>query len=388
MKKEKVLFWLILLALLVCELLLAWKVPGFSDFYVKKIFPLWNMSYCRLFGLFKISIGEFLIYGGVVYVVLTILLWLIRFVKLMEKKDILKRLTRANSKVFFKLIIFIGLLQVQNCFVLYHTTPMFVGTEAEAYEPTREDLIDFRETLVKRANELSKNFERNSKGEILYDADLKSIAMITMQDLGEKAVKRTEEGHPEILDDKLSMLKGYYSNPKPFYKSDFFCQQSICGYYFPFTLEANYNDLMYITNLPCTLCHELSHLKGFIFEDEASFLAYLGCMNSKDMLFTYSATLEAFAYVDVELKRNLALEPEIRNSLTPIDPLVTFDSMFITKETKEMVEADAWFKTEKVEKASDTFIDTNLTVNGVEDGIVSYSRMVNLLLKYYYGNGV
>lgn len=33
--------------------------------------------------------------------------------------------------------------------------------------------------------------------------------------------------------------------------------------------------------------------------------------------------------------------------------------------------------------AADVFIDTNLKVNGISDGAVSYSRVVRLLLQYY-----
>jgi hypothetical protein len=36
-----------------------------------------------------------------------------------------------------------------------------------------------------------------------------------------------------------------------------------------------------------------------------------------------------------------------------------------------------------VDKAADVFIDTNLKVNGISDGKVSYSRVVRLLLQYW-----
>ena len=37
------------------------------------------------------------------------------------------------------------------------------------------------------------------------------------------------------------------------------------------------------------------------------------------------------------------------------------------------------------EEVSDTFTDTTLKLNGVSDGMVSYSRVVRLLLQYYNG---
>ena len=46
-------------------------------------------------------------------------------------------------------------------------------------------------------------------------------------------------------------------------------------------------------------------------------------------------------------------------------------------------ERTALIDTEIVDEISDVFIDTNLKVNGVTDGAVSYSRVVRLLLQYY-----
>ena len=41
--------------------------------------------------------------------------------------------------------------------------------------------------------------------------------------------------------------------------------------------------------------------------------------------------------------------------------------------------------TQTVKEASNTFTETTLVLNGVEDGKISYSRVVNLLLQYYDG---
>lgn len=385
MIRRKVFFKLIIIALAVIELILAITVKGFADFYQRHIFPIWNATYGRVTGLFKFSLGELFIYLSVVYVLFTVVVWIVRLINFIKRTDTFKKLCAFNTNLFFDIIAIVILLQVQNCFIQYRVTPLFEDTPAAEYVENREDLIELREMLVKRANEMAEKFERNKKGEIIYNIDYRSISMIAMANLGEAAKVRVETGEAEILDDRLQLLAGYYSTPKPLIKSDFFCQQSICGYFFPFSLEANYNKLMYVTNFPGTMCHELAHLKGFIFEDEANFISYLACINSGNTIFEYSATLDALAYVNIEVRRELAVEPEARNALTPISDKVVFDSMFITEETRKAVEEDAWFKTEDVKRLSDEFIDTNLTLNGVEDGIQSYSRMVDLLLKYYFG---
>ena len=59
--------------------------------------------------------------------------------------------------------------------------------------------------------------------------------------------------------------------------------------------------------------------------------------------------------------------------------------MFLTEETWEKVEKKAVVSTAAVKKASRAFVDTNQKVNGIEDGIASYNRVVGLLLDYYDG---
>ena len=44
-------------------------------------------------------------------------------------------------------------------------------------------------------------------------------------------------------------------------------------------------------NIPHTICHELSHLKGFMREDEANFIGYLACIGSDSPDFRYSGYL-------------------------------------------------------------------------------------------------
>ncbi len=63
------------------------------------------------------------------------------------------------------------------------------------------------------------------------------------------------------------------------------------------------------------------------------------------------------------------------------------DNIFVTEEEWNRINESALIDTEVVDKAADVFIDTNLKVNGVSDGKVSYSRVVRLLLQYYYAEG-
>ena len=66
---------------------------------------------------------------------------------------------------------------------------------------------------------------------------------------------------------------------------------------------------------------------------------------------------------------------------------VWVDNTFVTQEEWDRINGKAIIDTEVVEEAADVFIDTNLKVNGVTDGAVSYSRVVRLLMQYYRLNG-
>ena len=183
------------------------------------------------------------------------------------------------------------------------------------------------------------------------------------------------------LGEDYPRLSGYYVTPKALYFSDFMCQQYMQGYYFPFSMEANYNDKMNLMNKPFTMCHELAHTHGYIYEDEANFFGFLACIGSDDIVFEYSGYLGVLNYINNDFYR--AVSKEEYNSHVKISERVKYDNEFVSKETWEEVEENAIFKTETVKKAADTFIDTNLKVNGVSSGKVSYSHVVGLIMDYY-----
>ena len=259
-----------------------------------------------------------------------------------------------------------------NCFMLYQVPVIperfdFGGKSGREYGT--EELGILRDYVAEQANELAVCFERDEKGYILYDMDMEAEAIAQMKGLKEL----------------IPNLGGYYPRPKKLFCSGFYSQQYIMGYYFPFSMEANYNQQMYLTNMPVNMCHELSHLKGFILEDEANFVGYLASSRSEDILFRYSAMLSVIGYLDRDFAKAVGRDSAEYQSRVPISELVAFDRMFLTKEAWQQVEKNAVLDTETVSQAADAFLNTTLTLNGVSDGTVSYSRVVKLLLWYYDG---
>ena len=82
-----------------------------------------------------------------------------------------------------------------------------------------------------------------------------------------------------------------------------------------------------------------------------------------------------------DFKRNASKEEW--NSRTLVTEEVASDNIFLTPAAWEKVNKTSPFRTETVETISNTFLDGNLKLNGIKDGIQSYSRVVQLLIYYY-----
>ncbi len=354
--------------------LLAWFCAPFCDWYVEHVFPIWVKTYGRLSGVFSFSVGEWMLYLAVVYMLVNLVLcipaWILR------KRGSGRKL-RCFLSVVPWFVTLVCVIMTLNCTILYHCTTMETTLQQEikssrAVEEadSLEGLIALREEVVINCNRLAGEMQRDENGYIVTGSneELSDIAIHAMHDISVQ----------------FPRLSGYYPSPKPLATSWFFCQQYICGYYFPFSMEANYNNMMYVMNIPYTMCHELSHLKGYIYEDEANFLAYLACLNSGNPVFEYSGYLGVLYYVERDLLDALEASGQLDyyDQLTPIDAQVHTDNCFLTPEAWSVVEDTSFLDTEFVAQVSDEFVEANLTLNGVEDGMISYSRVVELLLLY------
>lgn len=310
-----------------------------------------------------------MLYGFVVLLIFSVLGGVVLGIRFLVKRIRPGRAVSRFYKAVAWLLLVVYLLMTLNCLILYHTKPFTdkLLPEETARDYTVEELIRLRNRLVEEANLLCGQMERDESGNVVYHGDAKALAISRMKSLGEE----------------IPQLRGYYPRPKGLFFSGFFSQQYILGYYFPFSMEANYNTQMYIMNEPATYCHELSHLKGIIFEDDANFVSYLACTTSDDAFFRYSGVLSVLGYVDEAFFESLSEDVALYYSYPVISKQVIEDSVFLTKEAWEQVEEKAILSTETVSKASHAFIDNNLILNGVEDGIASYGNVVWLLLRYY-----
>lgn len=386
-KKNRI--WIGIALLTVLLNVLSWNSTVFSDFYIENIFPIWVNTYGRMTGIFPFSVGEWLIVIGVLLVAVAILLLvaagIVGIVSLIKRKRFAKwsGFLKSFYGFFGKVFVSVCLIMTLNCFILYQGSTFAeknFGKEDFTYH--LEEVLKVRNFVAGKCNELCENVERDQEGSIVYSGSL--LQKGETGDMRAKAVEVMQK-----LGETYEQLDGYYPRPKPLLSSDFMCQQYMSGYYFPFSMEANYNDVMYIMNYPATMCHELAHLRGFILEDEANFISYLACIQSEDVYFQYSGYLSVLGYLENDLYKASKKNPEaFQEAALQVPPIaiaswVYEDDIFVTDEEWDRINKKAVLDTEVVDAVSDAFVDTNLKLNGVSDGRLSYSRVVELLLQYY-----
>ncbi len=348
--------------------LLAWNSRAFCDWHVEALFPLSVNLYGRVMSVFPFSVGEVMIVLGVLLLLAAAVTVVLR---LLVREGAVKRFCRSFHHAFAWILLAVCLVMTWNCFILYHASEFdekyMPGKVGRLY--TNRELAAVRDHIVEELNRLTVQMNRDSQGYLVYGEEITQKAIGAMQKLGEE----------------YGQLAGYYPQAKEIRASHFLSQQYMTGYYFPFSMEANYNGAMYVINKPATICHELAHLKGFLYEDDANFIGFLACIKSEDPFFRYSGYMSVLPYVEREFRASVGKKRSLYQSHPAIAASVYEDDIFLTEAAWEEVEEKAVVETAVVKSVSAQFTETTLKINGVEDGMKSYSRVVQLLLEYYDG---
>ena len=363
---------------------LAWRSREFCDWYIDHIFPVWLNTYARLTSALSISVGEIMLILAVGITAFGIGFFIYNLIRKGKYTTGLLKYGRTYACI----VLVVGYVMTLNCFILYHATGFAqkymvketgtmvvdmsdtavveVDTKGKsAY--TKKNLATLRDYLVEQCNTLADQIDRDEQGTAVYSGDLIAESVHAMETMGQQ----------------YDRLSGYYVTPKYLKCSEFFSQQYIMGYYFPFSMEANINSVMYITNVAPTVCHELAHTKGFIFENDANMIGYLACIQSDDTFLQYCGYLSVLNYVNNDFYKSVNKSTYKKH--VRISDRVADDNVFLTREDWQAVEKTAVVKTSTVKKVSNNFLNTNLKLNGVDEGIQQYNEVVNLLLDYYDG---
>ena len=356
-EKIKILTGCSLLAAGAILTLLAKNAGGFAQWYSTHVYPVWVNMLGRMMGVFPVSVAEILLYllGGLLLFTLGRLLWKL-FRKRAGKRQVLgwfSNLLLAAGVLF--------LLYVVNCGINYHRTSFSESSGIKAEEYSVSELKEVCSWLTERVNALSGSVARDDEGIMRLTGgnkgEVRSRAVEAMQSLGET--------YPE--------LSGYYPEPKGLLAPWILSVQQLSGIYSPFTIEANYNSGMVDYNIPFTACHELSHLKSFMQEQEANFIAFLASTSYEDPEFQYSGYLLGWIYcMNVLHDADYDSWQEIRDTLSDGAEM-------------DLRENNAfWARYDgAVAEVADQVNDRYLQANGQEEGVKSYDRMVDLIVSWY-----
>ncbi len=368
---------------------IAWMSTDFCDYYVHSIYPFWVNTYSRLTGIVPFSVGEIMIVSGLIITAIAVMLGFVAVIFLLafRSHSIYPKVMKFCKRYFTGyawILTGVFVVMTLNCFIPYHCSSleerygMLSGLQVDdpllkdlmSKEYTLEELTRLRDFVVIKTNDLATKVNRDDHGNIIYPDNMEEIAIESMLSLSKNC----------------KQLDGFYPTPKQFTFSGFFSQQKMKGYFFPFSMEINYNAIMHEINRPATICHEYAHLKGFMYEEEANMIGFLACVNSSDVTFQYSGYLSILNYVNNEFYEAINENHFIYDSHVRISPLVKSENIFLEEEAWVKVEEKAMIRTEVVDKVSDKLSETSMVLNGIEDGVLSYTRVVGLLLHYYDGS--
>lgn len=329
---------------------------GFVQWYGKYISPVFVNTIGRFFSLFPFSVFELILLAAALFLLFLMVGGL--FLVIGKSRSLRERFSAFFHKALCILTCLL-LVFTLTASVNYSRLPLSAGHDTTVREYSRGELLGLSLLLLDDITELSAVVPRDEQGLLLLDE----------KDLGATATKGMRE-----LEDRYPSLSGYYPSPKPVFFSEAMSYLGITGIFSPFTMEANYNRDIAAYHIPYTVCHELAHLKGFMREDEAGFIAYLAGINSESTQFRYSSTLNAFLYTLKELYNN-------------VDPLIYNDiCLRIPEQVRKEINAsrDYWNShTARVTSIAKKTNDKYLAANAQSQGTMSYDKIVDLLLKEY-----
>ncbi|MDO5418054.1 MAG: DUF3810 domain-containing protein [Lachnospiraceae bacterium] len=323
------------------------RLPGFGEWYAVTVYPALVRVVGAFFGMFSFSVVEF----GL-YLLLIGMAWHgIRQIRRPGK-------LLMGAGLLASILVFV---YTANCGINYHRRPFSSYLNLNVRESSAEELERLAGFLA---------------GQVKETAPVEGSASGTEGGPAQDVLARQARADMERLGERYPSLSGYYPLPKPVTVSEILSYQSLSGVYSPFTIEANYNSDMTAYNIPHTACHELSHLRGFMREEEANFIGYLACVNSDSRYSRYSGYLTGFLYVNQAL---FSQKPEQAAQLAASLPETV---------RKDLAENNRfWERYEgKIAEVSTKVNDTYLKANRQADGVKSYGRMVDLLLAFYREN--
>lgn len=356
--------WLLLtLPVSILLYVLAHAFPAFAEFWARYVYVIFSHLFHSATKGAPVSVAEIAVFVAPILVLAMLILGIVHIVRSPGNR------LYAGLKAFVvepSLIASILLLIFMvNCGVNYGRLPFADACGLEVRESSAAELQALCLDLIDSANKLRESLPEDENG-VMQLSD-------SVKDTGETARQAFE-----VLSKSFPTLPEGYGVPKAVMASRGMSYLNITGIFFPFTMEANVNVDVVDYNIPFTMCHELTHLRGYMREDEANFVAYLACLASMDKDFNYSGALSAFIYSINALEQ---ADPERAAAVYPHISEAVWRDLNANNAYWQQFETP-------LAEVSSNVNSAYLQANGTEDGVQSYGRMVDLLLAWRRAGGV
>ena len=350
--------WILLCFPAAIILLLAAKNADFAEWYALYPYALLSKTGNAITGIFPFSIGEILLIIFIIGTPAALIWFLIHFFRSKGKRKTVFAKAILNILCVTSVLL---LLFTLNCGINYNRYTFAETCGLEIRPSSKEELSSLCRHLAQKLNELRPLVKEDENGVMIS-------SFLSAEEQGDAARDAFNSLHEEY-----PLLSPGYSNPKAVMNSRVMSWFHITGVYFPFTFEANVNVDVPDYSIPATMCHELSHLRGFMREDEANFIGYLACCRSESWDFQYSGYTLAFVYVNNAL---YSADAETASAI--------YGELCEGVQRDYAANSDYWSQFESpMKEIANSVNNSYLKANGQEDGVKSYGRMVDLLLAEY-----
>jgi hypothetical protein len=351
--------WLLLcLPIGLLLIFIASKSVKFAEWYAITIYPILSLAVNFVTSLIPISIAELLVGLLIIGILLYFILYIRKIIKNKKNRKATVFQFILNPVCFISVILLVFAL---FCGINYYRYPFSQVSGLTVKDSPKSELVSLCKELAQNASKARENVAVDAKG---------------VMKLSDKNIYQTAAKAKSIyaqLNKTYPTLKSGYGAPKPVLCSKLMSYSNITGMFFPFTFEANVNTDIPAFSIPSVMCHELTHLRGYMREDEANFVSYLACRQSGNPDFVYSGDMLAFVYA------NNALFDIDRTEGTRV-----YNKLSAGVRHDFAADSAYWRQFEgPIAQVSDKVNDTYLKANSQQDGVKSYGRMTDLLLADY-----
>ena len=242
----------------------------------------------------------------------------------------------------------------------YHVKPIEEKMGLDRDELSNQDVYDATIILTDELNGLV--------DKIKFDESGASVMPYSYKELSNKITEAYKK-----FSNETALVSTFNSRVKPLIFSELMMYTHLSGIYICITSEANVNTGYPDYIVASSAAHEMAHQRGVAREDETSFVAFLASTYSDDEFLRYSAFLDVYIELLIELrKRDEGLYKSARQL---IDERIINDYNSFAKSFEKYSDSAA-------SKVSDKINNTYLQANGDKDGTSSYSKVSELVCAY------